>query len=321
MTPAVSVVVATYNYGRFLADALESALAQTFRDLEVVVVDDGSTDETPAVVRPFLADPRVRCVRTDHMGQPGAKNVGIRLARAPLVAFLDADDLWLPAKLERQLPLFEIDRRVGVVYSRRLLIDEEGWPLEYEQPPLYHGQVLEAMFRTNFVCFSSVVVRRRVFEEAGPFDERLALAIDYDQWLRVARHWCFDYVDEPLVRYRVGHANLSRRVEERLTIVLGIMRRFLNEGSGRRLMSPAVVRRALTETYCHMALVCQQRSRWAAVPWMLRALATEPTYGPLWHGLLSWPLPETVRRRLRLAFGRPIAWNVRRRVLSAGGNS
>jgi glycosyltransferase involved in cell wall biosynthesis len=321
MTPAVSVVVATYNYGRFLAGALESALAQTFRDLEVVVVDDGSADETPAVVRPFLADPRVRCVRTDHLGQPGAKNVGIRLARAPLVAFLDADDLWLPAKLERQLPLFEIDRRVGVVYSRRLLMDEEGWPLEYEQPPLYRGRVLEAMFRTNFVCFSSVVVRRRAFEQAGLFDERLALAIDYDQWLRVARHWHFDYVDEPLVKYRVGHANLSRRVEERLTTVLGIMRRFLDEGSGRRLVSPAVVRRALTETYCHMALVCQQRSRWAAVPWMLRALATEPTYGPLWHGLLSWPLPEAVRRRMRLAFGRPVAWNVRRRVLSAGGNS
>ena len=103
MTPRVSVVVATYNYARFLGGALQSALGQTFRDLEAIVVDDGSTDDTAAVVRPFLADGRVRYVRTDHRGQPQAKNTGVRLARAPLVAFLDADDLWLPAKLERQL--------------------------------------------------------------------------------------------------------------------------------------------------------------------------------------------------------------------------
>ncbi|HJT77666.1 MAG TPA: glycosyltransferase, partial [Gemmataceae bacterium] len=220
MTPRVSVVVATYNYARFLGGALESALGQTFRDLEVIVVDDGSTDDTAAVVRPYLADGRVSYVRTDHVGQPAAKNVGVRLARAPLVAFLDADDRWLPAKLARQVPLFDADPGLGVVYARRRLIDEEGWPLEYEQPVLHRGEVLGPLFERNFVCFSSAVARREVLECEGLFDEALPLAIDFDLWLRVARHYRFDYVDEPLVEYRVGHASLSRRQDERLRRVL-----------------------------------------------------------------------------------------------------
>src|SRR5262249_50775349 len=189
MKPAVSVVIATYNYGRYLAGALDSVLGQTFADLEVIVVDDGSSDDTAHVVSPYLLDPRVAYHRLDHRGQPAAKNFGIRLAHAPLIAFLDADDLWVPTKHEKQLALFESDAALGVVYSRRLLIDAEGRQLAYRQPVLYRGRVLEPMFRDNFVCFSSVVLRRAVFDEVGLFDEQLPLAIDYDLWLRVAlRH-------------------------------------------------------------------------------------------------------------------------------------
>jgi glycosyltransferase involved in cell wall biosynthesis len=113
MIPAVSVVVATYNYGRYLAGALESVLGQTFRDLEVIVVDDGSIDDTAEVVKPYLRDQRVRYERVDHVGQPAAKNIGIRSARARLIAFLDADDLWLPAKLEKQVALLETNPTLG----------------------------------------------------------------------------------------------------------------------------------------------------------------------------------------------------------------
>src|SRR5271165_3580154 len=102
MSPAVSIVVATYNYGRFLAGALQSTLAQTYTNFETIIVDDGSEDETEAVAKTFLSDPRIRYHRTPRQGQPKAKNTGIRLSTAPLVAFLDADDLWLPTKLEKQ---------------------------------------------------------------------------------------------------------------------------------------------------------------------------------------------------------------------------
>jgi glycosyltransferase involved in cell wall biosynthesis len=311
MNPAVSVVTATYNYGQYIGSAVESVLRQTISAFELIVIDDGSTDGTKDVLRPFLADPRVRYLCAGHQGQASSKNRGVELARAPLVAFLDADDLWLPAKLERQMELFSADPDLGVVYGRRLLIDAQGCQLAYEQPELHRGAVLERLFQNNFICFSSSVVRRDVFKEVGGFDTSLALAVDYDFWLRVATRYRFDYVNEPLVKYRTGHASLSRRTEERLFTVLGIMQRFLNRQSGCAALSPEVIRRAQAETYYHIALTQRARSRRAALPWYIRALARSPVYLPAWQGLASLPLPEAVRRCLRRVFGKPVDWSVR----------
>src|SRR5262249_38289893 len=105
--PRVSVVIANYNYGRYLAAAVESVIAQTFHNWELIVVDDGSTDASLAVVEPHTADSRVHVLRVNHLGQPGAKNAGITAARGEIIAFLDADDLWHPQKLEQQLALME----------------------------------------------------------------------------------------------------------------------------------------------------------------------------------------------------------------------
>jgi len=314
MNPTVSVVIATYNYARYLPAALESATRQTFTDLEVIVVDDGSTDQTPLVVRPFQADRRVRYHRIEHAGVAAAKNVGVRLSRAPLVAFLDADDVWMPTKLARQVALFRADPELGVAHTRRWLIDEQGRRLEYEQPPLFRGRVLRELFRTNFICFSSAMVRRAVLDAVGLFDETLPLSVDYDLWLRVALRYRFDHVDEPLVEYRTGHANLSSRTEERLTTVLHIMRRFLDEQGGRAVLDPSAIRYAEAETCYHIGLARRPVSRLAALPWYLRALVLAPGYGPAWRGLLTLPLPEAARRLLRRALGRPVDWTVRRPI-------
>jgi glycosyltransferase involved in cell wall biosynthesis len=279
--------------------------------LEIIVIDDGSTDETKQVMVPYLENSRVRYYATNHRGQPAAKNAGICRARAALVAFLDADDLWLPTKLEKQLALFAANPALGVVYSRRVLIDEQGRHLQFQQPDLLRGNVLAAMFRNNFICFSSAVVRREVLEEIGSFDENLQLAIDYDLWLRIARRYPFDFVDEPLVNYRTGHASLSRRTEERLKTAAAIMSRFLDHHGGREVLDPALIRRAQAETYYEIALAIRQRSRWSALPWYLRALRTRPAFGLAWQGLASLPLPEIMRRKLRLSLGRPADWAVR----------
>jgi glycosyltransferase involved in cell wall biosynthesis len=317
MNLLVSVVIATYNYARYLAGALDSALGQTVGAIEVIVIDDGSTDNTAAVVAPYRCNPRVRYVVTEHRGQPAAKNAGIRLARAPWIAFLDADDLWLPAKLEHQLKLVQTDWPPGVVYARRLLIDAEGRALEYRQPPLHRGYVLSQMFRDNFVCFSSAVVARRVFDEVGLFDESLSLAIDYDLWLRAAARWRFDFVDEPLVKYRVGHASLSRRTEERLATAERIMRRFLDEHGGRSLLDPRLVHRAWAETCRHRALAARSRSRWAALGQLARSLSYEPFSASTWKDLASLPLAESWRRWLRRRLGKA-DWTARPRHAPAG---
>jgi glycosyltransferase involved in cell wall biosynthesis len=278
MAPAVSVVVATRNYGCYLAGAIRSVLDQTWPDLEIVIIDDGSMDDTPAVVRPFLADPRVRYHRTDGLGQSRAKNLGIQLSRAPIVAFLDGDDEWLPAKLERQLPLFA-NPAVGAVYSRRTLMDGAGRDLATPATTLARGRIYDALLVQNPVCFSSVVVRRTVFEAVGMFDPALPLAIDYDLWLRVARHFEFDYVDEPLVRYRTGHANLSSRIVERITAVLGIVRRSL----GRRGNAATADRNAQAEAWgstCRtMGFVLRGESLVQAAKWYVRAARFDGRWG------------------------------------------
>ncbi|MBY0512720.1 MAG: glycosyltransferase, partial [Gemmataceae bacterium] len=199
MTPRVSVVMAAKNYARFITQAVESVRTQTVTDWDLVIVDDGSTDATPAAVRPFLADPRVRYVRSDRLGQSRAKNLGIGLSRGEFVAFLDADDAWLPTKLEKQLALFDRPD-VGVVFCRRQFMDEAGavQPMKPAPAPP-RGRVLDAIFVQNFVCFSSAVVRRHVFAHVGRFDPEWDLSIDYDLWLRVAGKYGFDYVDEELV--------------------------------------------------------------------------------------------------------------------------
>jgi glycosyltransferase involved in cell wall biosynthesis len=266
MPPAVSVVVATRNYGRYLAGALRSVLEQTWRDFEVRVIDDGSTDDTPAVVRPFLADPRVHYHRTDGLGQSRAKNLGIQLACAPLVAFLDGDDEWLPTKLERQLPHFA-DPAVGVVYARRTLMDHAGRDLPTPPTRLARGRLYDTLLVQNPVCFSSVVVRRSVFEAVGLFDPALPLAIDYDLWLRVARHFEFDHVDEPLVRYRTGHGNLSSRITERVTAVLGILRRSLGRRGNAATADPTAQAEAWGSTCRTMGFVLRKERPLKAARW------------------------------------------------------
>jgi len=306
--PTVSVVVATYNYGQYLAQALDSICAQSFTDWEAIVVDDGSTDNTQAVIEPYLNDVRFKYARTDHVGQPAAKNTGIRVARGKYITFLDADDAWLPEKLASQVECIAREPAIGVVYGRRKWIDSVGKPLERAERAMRRGNVLPFMFRDNFVCFSSVMVRRKAFEQCGMFDEQIPLAIDYDLWLRIAAHWKFDYVDEPVVLYRTGHANLSRRGEERLQVVLGIMCRFLDAQGGRNALPSAIVRQAFAETYCSLGLVQRGHSVWRSLGSYCQAIKYQPLGMQGYRGIVAALLPERARRNVRRALGRPQVW-------------
>ena len=252
--PSVSVVIATYNYGRFLPGAIDSVLAQSHQNFELTVVDDGSLDNTPDVIRPYLSDPRIRYIRTENRGQPAADNTGIRASRAEWIAFLDADDLWLPTKLEKQLCLGNRHPEVGVVYTRRHNMDPDGFLLETKQPDLYRGRILEEIFLNNFVCFSSSMVRRDVFDRVGLFDERRHRTLDYDLWLRSARFYQFDFVDEPLVKYRVRLGSIGPRSDWQFESALAIMREFLEVHEGSTYLSKKLIHQAFAETYVHYGL-------------------------------------------------------------------
>lgn len=284
----ISVVVTCYNYGKYLRGCLESVLAQTWSDLEVVVVNDGSVDETDQVMASFAAHGRVRYIKQGNLGQAAAKNAGIEAARGEFVAFLDADDLWLPDKLAKQMERFSSER-VGVVYSLARFIDENGAPFEHEVAGRYlkprRGRVTEQLVFDNFVPFSSSVVRRACLERAGGFDATFKMGIDWDLWLRLSTEYDFDFVEEQLLCYRMGHGGqMSRNMAERHRCSDAIMAKFLALHPD--AVSEEVLSRARSYSYCNRGYYFRGVDRRKALDYYLRAIRNRPADLTPYQGIL-----------------------------------
>ncbi len=276
--PLVSVVTATFNMAQYLPQTIESILSQTHARIEAVVVDDGSTDDTAAVLERYARDPRVRVFRQQNAGQTVAKNRGISEARGEIIGFCDADDIWVADKLERQLPLFR-DPGVGVVYGGFDVIDENGTYLRTPRFPHPTGRITGRLLADNFVHFPTSLVRREVIESAGGFDESLSMAIDYDLWLRISVDHDFAYAPGVLVHYRVWSGQMSRRKAERFDNAFRMMRTFLADHPDS--VSAAERRAAWAHTYVSRgmwhAAEGRRREAWSDIfaagrlrPWDLR---------------------------------------------------
>lgn len=199
--PQISVVIICYNYERYVGTAIESVLAQTFADFELLVVDDGSTDGSPATIQSYAArDPRVRHVRRDNGGLSAARNTGIRASVAPWVAFLDCDDWWLPQKLEAQLARAQ-ETGASFVYTGAHMIDEASGRTFATLRPMYEGDLLDPLLINNVITGSAsgAMVAREKLELVGGFDEGMKYVEDWDTWLRLAPHCTFAAVPEPYV--------------------------------------------------------------------------------------------------------------------------
>lgn len=207
----ISVVIPTYNRAHLLASAIDSILNQTYRNLEIVIVDDGSTDNTRELVRD-LTDPRIRYIYQDNRGVAAALNTGWRAARAELIGRLDSDDLWLPTLLAKLVPFLEADASVGVVYARAQGMDEHGRPLAQlvGAPEKYPGRTLVSLLYGDFVSPMAVLYRRSAIERIGGYDESLMANEDWDVWIRMAEQYKFVYVPQILARYRFHSHNLTR---------------------------------------------------------------------------------------------------------------
>jgi len=292
----ISVVMAAKNYAKFLPQAVESVFAQTHTDWELVIIDDGSTDATPEAVKPFLVDPRVRYIRSDYLGQSRAKNLGARLSRGEFIAYLDADDAWESTKLEKQLKLLERPE-VGVVFSGRKLIDEAGNITGTPPAEFPRGNVLDAIFARNFVCFSTVMLRREVFDYVGGFDPGIDLAIDYDLWLRVAQHYEFDYVPEPLVLYRTGHGNLSKKLSDRVATAVSIMHRAVFRRGLAERLPRKVVGEGFASTCRTLGYVMRPSEPLTAAKWYWKALTWPGDRIAAAKGIVASALRYASRRR------------------------
>ncbi len=276
----VSVVIATRNYGQYISHAITSVIQQTYPYWELIIVDDGSTDATPAVVAKWRGHPRIRYYRLEGTGQAPAKNLGIRLSRGEFIAFLDADDLWLPDKLTKQVTHLRQHPAAGVAYTRRILIGPDGTAIAEPQASsgtdYPSGWILDKLLIRNFVCFSSSIVRKTVFDHIGLFDESRTMAIDYDLWLRIARYYPFVCVNEPLVKYRTGHNNLSRRVDERGQIALSIIQKFMTNSDIKEYIPSSIIKTATFSIYCTLGYVNRPKSLVRSLEWYIRAWSLKP---------------------------------------------
>ena len=257
--PVISVIVPTYDYGRFIGDSIRSVLEQTYTSYEIIVIDDGSSDETTSVLQQF--DGRIRYVYQENRGPSAARNLGIKIARGEYISFLDADDLWTPNKLELQLSDINSHPDIGMVFSDCQTFTAEtivktsflaGKSIDMNmisQKPI--SQAFMKLLLDNFITTSSVMVRKECFEKIGLFNESLRSVEDRDLWLRISASFGITGIPFILCRKRLHECNISRDNEVAIYCRLQVLE------NNRRLfsvMAPASLwNQVLADAYLRMA--------------------------------------------------------------------
>ncbi len=252
--PKVSVIMPTYNRVRYLSEAIQSVLDQTFVDFELIIIDDGSTDDTESLIQ-GIGDPRIRYAHQQHRGISAAMNHGIRLARGHYIARLDSDDVWLPEMLATQIKVLDTRPRIGLVYSKAQAMNASGTPLEETRAfsPRYADDSFRSMLTGDFTCNITIVVRRQYLDKAGPYDESMAVNEDWDMWLRVAEHCQFAFSDLVLARYRRHDSNATGYNSRHYFQHLAGRKRVLDKVFSRRNLAAEVVA-IKSVAYCNLHL-------------------------------------------------------------------
>jgi glycosyltransferase involved in cell wall biosynthesis len=205
----VSVIIPTYNSARFLTAAVESVLKQTFKDFEVIVIDDGSTDNTSEIIKQF--GDSVRYIFQKNQGVSVARNTGIKNSAAKYVAFLDADDVWMPTKLEKQIAALKENPKSKVCYTEYLSVSSDLKPQDLRRLRCQNEVLSDLLLRGNVIGPPSTVFGERgIFEELGGFDSNLSLSADWDMWIRLASVTEWTFIKEPLLMYRLHSLNMGR---------------------------------------------------------------------------------------------------------------
>jgi glycosyltransferase involved in cell wall biosynthesis len=300
--PAVSIVLPTHDQARWLDGAIACVRRQTFADWELIIADDGSTDDTPAVVARHADDARILYLPGPRAERAAARNRAIAASSGALVAFLDTDDRWLPEKLARQVAALAAAPDAGLCYTIARFVDADDRPLPLRKPPrAVEGNVFPALMRGNLIIIASVVARRRCLDEVGGFDETLPVygCEDWDVWLRIARRHPVTVVDDELTLYRVHAGNTP--VESLLASGLAVLdRRYAEPGTVEAAGLSRASARARLRWYLAGAVATERRS--AAVPLMLGALRESPATAfarPALGALAALLLPRAAERALR----------------------
>lgn len=265
--PEVSIIITTYNYGHLIAASIDSVINQDYDDFELIVVDDGSTDDTRAVVSSY--SDRIRYVWQEHLGIAEARNRGIAEARSDLIAFQDADDLWAPNTLSVRVEAMRLHPELGLIFGdamverdgevivpsflrERAVLRDLDTVCEKGDFRIIAESAFAALLRERFIPIPSIIIPKRRFEEVGPWDASFEGVEDYEFYLRLAKRFRIGYVDRVLVKCRIHGANVSCSVGKQNQRRINLLRTFMDDPE---LLSRdrAALRRRLSELHLESA--------------------------------------------------------------------
>jgi glycosyltransferase involved in cell wall biosynthesis len=230
--PTVSVIIPTFNRANLIEKAIKSVLKQTYQDFEIIVVDDGSIDNTEEIIRGFK-DKRVKYIKKykKNRGISVARNIGIKVARGKYIALLDSDDEWLPEKLNKQMKIFESESsEVGVVYTGDYYVNEKDKEIKKVHIPRKKGYIYEDLLKAEGGLYvSTVLVKKECFAKVGLFDENFPAREDLDMWIRIAKYYKFRYVKDLLVVCRTHLNQITTNSEALIEGVKRIQMKYIKE--------------------------------------------------------------------------------------------
>lgn len=234
-SPKVSVIIPTHNRAHLIGRSIQSVLNQTYKDFEIIVVDDGSTDNTREVIKEFQRkDKRIKCIRHEkNKGGSAARNTGIKLARGEYIAFQDSDDEWLPEKLEKQMGFFKnMPAEVGIIYSDmwRITRNEKSYfysPKIMPKHKIIYKQALD--YGVSNIGIQTSLIKKEVFDKAGMFDEKFPRFIDLEFFIRLSKYYYFFHIKEPLVNYFDADKGISSNTKALITARKLILEKYFED--------------------------------------------------------------------------------------------
>jgi glycosyltransferase involved in cell wall biosynthesis len=245
INPRVSVIIPTFNRREYLPVALDSVLAQTYTDYEIVIIDDGSTDDTRDILAPY--EQRIRYFYQQNSGIAAARNRGIEESRGAYLALLDSDDYWLPGKLALQVEGLEKNPQWGMVATRCSSISPDGRFRRHNRPGK-SGWILTDLFKSNFIRTSSAMITRECLDQVGLFDTALPECEEYDLWLRIAYRYPIGFINQSLTVYTDNpHGVSTDSLAGRHVRITVLEKEYLRE-----CIPPALYRRRMARNYHYL---------------------------------------------------------------------
>ncbi|MFD2095969.1 glycosyltransferase [Corallincola platygyrae] len=285
--PKVSVIIPTYNREGFIQEALDSVLAQDYPNIEIIVVDDGSTDNTAELLRPYIEQEKIIYRYQENQRQCVARNHAMSVASGEFWCFLDSDNRWLPGKLKTQVEYLLAHPQVDIVYGNNQIINEAGDITSEHNMRRYSGRIYPQMLRDNCVSMNTVMARASCFEQHGCFDPSFKVADDYELWLRLSAHCEYAYLPTFFAQYRVMEDQISSNKERRFTSNERALRKF--QQLNPNLMPSSQWNAAFAYFYSRWARLRLSRGESKATWEMLaKALSCQWYHKDTWRVLVKW---------------------------------